>query len=133
MHTSGTGERGIYFSVFQQFYFSVYISPGLRGGGTSDSLLTVAVLLVYAQAEREGGGALIYICVCFSTCSAVFFAVRFRPCISSCTLPTLSEDEDRQWLYILCKAHPKGKHERNAHFKYKDGKMQAIGLGNERR
>ena len=63
-YTSVTGGWGFCFGVCQQFY-TMYISPGLREGNlfVGDSLLTVAVVLVCIQAEREGGD---FVLVCFS-------------------------------------------------------------------
>ena len=45
--TSGTGRWGFGFGMFKQFY-TMYISPGLRGGHAlaGGSLFTVAVILV---------------------------------------------------------------------------------------
>ena len=56
-HTSGMEEWGLCFGVCQQFY-TMYISPGLRGGNrlADGSLLTVTAILVRIQAEWRGGG-----------------------------------------------------------------------------
>ena len=53
--TSETGGWGLCFGVCQQFY-TMYISPGLRGGDrlAGGSLLTVAAILDRIQAELEG-------------------------------------------------------------------------------
>ena len=63
-HTSGMEGWGLCFGVCQQFY-TMYISPGLRGGKrlADGSLLTVTAILVRIQAKREGGG---YVLVCFN-------------------------------------------------------------------
>ena len=47
LYTSGTGRWGFGFGIFKQFY-TMYISPGLRGGHAlaGGSLFTVAVILV---------------------------------------------------------------------------------------
>ena len=47
LYTSGTGRWGFGFGMFKQFY-TMYISPGLRGGHAfaGGSLFTVAVILV---------------------------------------------------------------------------------------
>ena len=54
---------GLCFGVCQQFY-TMYISPGLRGGNrlADGSLLTVTAILVRIQAKREGGD---FILLCF--------------------------------------------------------------------
>ena len=62
-HTSGMEGWGLCFGVCQQFY-TMYISPGLRGGNrlADGSLLTVTAILVRIQAKREGGD---FILLCF--------------------------------------------------------------------
>ena len=54
-HTSGTEGWRFDFGVCQQFY-TMYISPGLRGGNrlAGGSLLTVAAILDRIQAKLEG-------------------------------------------------------------------------------
>ena len=63
-HTSGTEGWGFGFGVCQLFY-TMYISPGLRGGNrlAGGSLLTVAAILDRIQAELEGVDS---VSVCFN-------------------------------------------------------------------
>ena len=63
-HTSGTEEWGFGFGVCQQFY-TMYLSPGLRGGNrlAGGSLLTVAAILDRIQAELK---SVDLVSVCFN-------------------------------------------------------------------
>ena len=64
-HTSETEGWRFGFGVCQQFY-TMYNSPGLRGGNrlAGGSLLTVAAILDRIQAELEGVDL---VSVCFNT------------------------------------------------------------------
>ena len=64
-HKGGMEVWGLCFGVCQQFY-TMYISPGLRGGNrlADDSLLTVTAILICIQAKREGGD---FVLVCFNS------------------------------------------------------------------
>ena len=67
-HTSGTGGWGLCFGVFQHFY-TMNISPGLRGGNqlAGGSLVAVAAILIRIQAEREGRDFFWGVCQLFYT------------------------------------------------------------------
>ena len=82
-HTSGMEGWGLCFGVCQQFY-TMYISPGLRGGNrlADGSLLTVTAILICIHAKREVGG---YVLVCFN----IFIRCTFLPgCARDTRLPT---------------------------------------------
>ena len=64
-HTSGTEGWGLGCDRFFLFFFTLKISPGLRGGHplADESLLTITAILVRIQAER---GSRDFILLCFN-------------------------------------------------------------------
>ena len=81
VHIQGGMEGwGLCFGVCQRFY-TIYISPGLRGGNrlADGSLLMVTGILVRIQAKPEGGGYVLVSFNIFIQCTILPGCLRGTP------------------------------------------------------